>query len=104
MASSLGSGNFRMSDPLPGPERLRKPRKPPKRPPLWCTYRKPFPLLLKSDAEGEAGTATVIRTQSRPPPIDSPPKVRVRIVLQAGYWRATEAPRELSGLQDNRTA
>jgi N-acetylmuramoyl-L-alanine amidase len=33
-----------------------------------------------------------------------PPAGPVRIGLQAGHWRANEAPAELSGLQDNGTA
>ena len=33
-----------------------------------------------------------------------PPEGTVRIGLQAGHWRANEAPPELSGLQDNGTA
>ena len=49
------------------------------------------------------------RTRSRyPGPIPSPadwepPEGPVRIGLQAGHWRADEAPRELSGLRDNGT-
>ena len=40
-----------------------------------------------------------------PTPADwEPPEGRVRIGLQAGHWRADEAPRELSGLRDNGTA
>jgi N-acetylmuramoyl-L-alanine amidase len=33
-----------------------------------------------------------------------PPEGTVRIALQAGHWKADEAPRELSGLKDNGTA
>jgi len=33
-----------------------------------------------------------------------PPEGPVRIGLQAGHWKADEAPRELSGLRDNGTA
>ncbi len=33
-----------------------------------------------------------------------PPEGPVRIALQAGHWKANEAPRELSGLRDNGTA
>ncbi|MEX2049284.1 MAG: N-acetylmuramoyl-L-alanine amidase [Gemmatimonadota bacterium] len=33
----------------------------------------------------------------------SPPEGPVRIALQAGHWRANEAPAELSGLRDNGT-
>ena len=33
-----------------------------------------------------------------------PPEGPVRIALQAGHWRAEEAPRELRGLRDNGTA
>ena len=33
-----------------------------------------------------------------------PPEGPVRIALQAGHWKAAEAPRELSGLRDNGTA
>jgi N-acetylmuramoyl-L-alanine amidase len=33
-----------------------------------------------------------------------PPEGPVRIALQAGHWKADEAPRELSGLRDNGTA
>ena len=33
-----------------------------------------------------------------------PPDGPVRIALQAGHWRAHEAPRELSGLRDNGTS
>ncbi len=40
-----------------------------------------------------------------PTPADwEPPEGLVRIALQAGHWRADEAPRELSGLRDNGTA
>jgi N-acetylmuramoyl-L-alanine amidase len=40
-----------------------------------------------------------------PTPADwEPPAGPVRIALQAGHWRANEAPRELSGLRDNGTA
>ena len=40
-----------------------------------------------------------------PTPADwQPPEGPVRIALQAGHWRANEAPRELSGLRDNGTA
>ena len=39
-----------------------------------------------------------------PTPADwAPPEGPVRIGLQAGHWRADEAPRELSGLRDNGT-
>ena len=39
-----------------------------------------------------------------PTPADwAPPEGPVRIALQAGHWRANEAPRELSGLRDNGT-
>ena len=39
-----------------------------------------------------------------PTPADwAPPDGPVRIGLQAGHWRADEAPRELSGLRDNGT-
>jgi len=33
-----------------------------------------------------------------------PPEGPVRIALQAGHWRASEAPQELSGIRDNGTA
>lgn len=33
-----------------------------------------------------------------------PPEGKVRIGLQAGHWKANEAPRELSGLRENGTA
>ena len=40
-----------------------------------------------------------------PTPEDwAPPEGPVRIALQAGHWRANEAPAELSGLRDNGTA
>ena len=40
-----------------------------------------------------------------PTPADwEPPEGPVRIALQAGHWRAAEAPRELSGLRDNGTS
>ena len=40
-----------------------------------------------------------------PTPADwAPPEGPVRIGLQAGHWRADEAPRELSGLRDNGTS
>jgi N-acetylmuramoyl-L-alanine amidase len=40
-----------------------------------------------------------------PTPADwEPPEGPVRIALQAGHWKADEAPRELSGLRDNGTA
>lgn len=40
-----------------------------------------------------------------PTPADwKPPAGPVRIALQAGHWRADEAPRELSGLRDNGTS
>ena len=40
-----------------------------------------------------------------PLPADwKPPEGPVRIALQAGHWRADEAPRELSGLRDNGTS
>jgi N-acetylmuramoyl-L-alanine amidase len=40
-----------------------------------------------------------------PTPADwEPPEGPVRIALQAGHWRANEAPLELSGLRDNGTA
>lgn len=40
-----------------------------------------------------------------PTPADwAPPEGPVRIALQAGHWRADEAPAELSGLKDNGTA
>ena len=40
-----------------------------------------------------------------PTPADwRPPEGPVRIALQAGHWRADEAPRELSGLRDNGTS
>ena len=40
-----------------------------------------------------------------PSPADwKPPEGPVRIALQAGHWRANEAPRELSGLRDNGTS
>jgi N-acetylmuramoyl-L-alanine amidase len=39
-----------------------------------------------------------------PTPADwTPPEGPVRIALQAGHWRADEAPSELSGLRDNGT-
>ena len=39
-----------------------------------------------------------------PTPADwAPPEGPVRIALQAGHWRADEAPRELSGLKRNGT-
>jgi N-acetylmuramoyl-L-alanine amidase len=39
-----------------------------------------------------------------PTPADwAPPQGPVRIALQAGHWRASEAPAELSGLKDNGT-
>ena len=39
-----------------------------------------------------------------PTPTDwTPPEGPVRIALQAGHWRADEAPNELSGLRDNGT-
>ena len=40
-----------------------------------------------------------------PTPADwEPPEGPVRIALQAGHWRADEAPRELSGLRGNGTS
>ncbi len=40
-----------------------------------------------------------------PTPADwKPPEGPVRIGIQAGHWKADEAPRELSGLRDNGTA
>ena len=43
-------------------------------------------------------------TGTIPTPADwKPPEGPVRIALQAGHWRADEAPRELSGLRDNGT-
>ena len=40
-----------------------------------------------------------------PTPADwKPPEGPVRIALQAGHWRADEAPRELRGLRDNGTS
>ena len=40
-----------------------------------------------------------------PTPADwQPPEGPVRIALQAGHWRADEAPRELSGLRGNGTS
>ncbi len=40
-----------------------------------------------------------------PTPADwAPPDGPVRIALQAGHWRANEAPAELSGLKDNGTS
>ena len=43
-------------------------------------------------------------TDPLPDPADwSPPEGAVRIGLQAGHWRADEAPRELSGLRNNGT-
>lgn len=40
-----------------------------------------------------------------PTPADwEPPPAPVRIALQAGHWRANEAPSELSGLRDNGTS
>jgi N-acetylmuramoyl-L-alanine amidase len=40
-----------------------------------------------------------------PTPADwAPPEGPVRIALQAGHWKAHEAPRELSGLRDNGTS
>lgn len=40
-----------------------------------------------------------------PTPADwVPPEGPIRIALQAGHWRANEAPRELSGLRGNGTA
>ncbi len=60
----------------------------------------------------EAPTNRSSRRRSRnryPGPIPTPeewkpPEGPVRIALQAGHWKADEAPRELSGLRDNGTA
>ena len=44
-------------------------------------------------------------TGTIPTPADwRPPEGPVRIALQAGHWKADEAPRELSGLRDNGTS
>ncbi len=59
-----------------------------------------------------APTRRTFRRRSRnrypgpiPTPADwRPPEGPVRIALQAGHWRASEAPRELRGLRDNGTS
>jgi N-acetylmuramoyl-L-alanine amidase len=65
---------------------------------------------VEQSRDGEA-TASSRRWRSRnryPGPIPTPaeweaPEGPIRIALQAGHWRADEAPRELSGLRDNGT-
>jgi len=72
-------------------------------------------LLLESPQEVPPQEAPATRSSRRrgrnryPGPIPTPeewkpPEGPVRIALQAGHWRADEAPRELSGLRDNGTA
>lgn len=69
----------------------------------------------RSVDRGEAGSADGAQTRRRwrsrniyPGPIPTPadwvaPDGPIRIGIQAGHWRADEAPTELSGLRDNGT-
>ena len=57
----------------------------------------------------EAGRSSSRRRSRYPGPIPTPadwepPEGPTRIALQAGHWKAADAPRELSGLRDNGTA
>jgi N-acetylmuramoyl-L-alanine amidase len=61
------------------------------------------------DAEANSGRRRWRSINRYPGPIPTPadweaPEGPVRIGLQAGHWRADEAPRELSGLRDNGTS
>ncbi len=75
----------------------------------------PGPLAVAPEAEpGQEAPQEARRSRSRsrsrypgpiPTPADwEPPEGPVRIALQAGHWKAEEAPRELSGLKENGTA
>ncbi len=70
----------------------------------------PETSLTASPQEAPGSRRSWSRRRSRyPGPIPTPedwvpPDGTVRIGLQAGHWRANEAPRELSGLRDNGTA
>lgn len=67
------------------------------------------PRSVDRREEGDTHTHRRWRSRNRyPGPIPTPaewtpPEGPVRIALQAGHWRADEAPRELSGLQSNGT-
>ena len=67
-----------IAPPLPDTRRFRSRR--------WSRSRNRYPGPIPTPADWE------------------PPEGPVRIALQAGHWRADEAPRELSGLRDNGTA
>ncbi|MDX1393025.1 MAG: N-acetylmuramoyl-L-alanine amidase [Gemmatimonadota bacterium] len=66
---------------------------------------------VTEDGDGDRSSDRRRRWRSRniyPGPIPTPadwvaPEGPIRIGLQAGHWRADEAPRELSGLRDNGT-
>ncbi len=68
------------------------------------------PGLTAPPQEATTSRSSGSRRRSRyPGPIPTPeewkpPEGPVRIGLQAGHWKANEAPRELSGLRDNGTA
>lgn len=47
---------------------------------------------------------TEVGDRGHPPDVREPPEDTVRIGLQAGHWKADEAPRELRGLRENGTA
>lgn len=57
-----------------------------------------------SPRRGSPRSRRNVWTGAIPTPADwAPPQGPVRIALQAGHWRADEAPTELSGLKDNGT-
>jgi len=66
-------------------------------------------LVAAPQTVPETGRSRSRRRSRYPEPIPTPadwepPEGPVRIALQAGHWKAEEAPRELSGLRDNGTA
>jgi len=73
----------------------------------------PAPIVVER-AQQEAPPVPQVRSRRRsrnrypgpiPTPADwQPPEGPVRIALQAGHWRAIEAPSELAGLRDNGTS
>jgi N-acetylmuramoyl-L-alanine amidase len=110
------------------PERVSMPRvvtsapQPEPTPPAEPVAVEPAPEVPASPAARSAASArtpvarpstTGARRRSRgpdrwtgpiPTPVDwRPPDGPVRIALQAGHWRADEAPAELSGLRENGT-
>jgi len=72
---------------------------PPLPPPPTFTSRR-----SSDNRSRNSGRRTRQPTRAPTPSSWTPPDGPVRIALQAGHWRANEAPRELSGLKGNGTA